>query len=97
MTSKKIVSALVAVAFIAGIMIAAMPSQSAEAGIEPTPFKAVINKLTSLNKFFGPPPEGATPPDDQIPEMREQLSQIKTEIDILQQTHDAWDAALPRR
>ena len=91
--TKTIITVLVAAVIVSGITILTIPVQIADAGINPTPFKAVINKLTSLNKYFEPPAEGVNPPDDTTT-TRQQLDEIQSQITQLQDTHDAWIALL---
>lgn len=106
--NTKIVMALVAIAFVAGMLVQAIPAEASQQDCKRDEksscwirvsqiLKTTINKLEAINNHFGAPPDDITaPPDDEIPSLRALLADLKNEINEIQMTQTDWEFILER-
>ncbi len=105
--NTKIVFALVAASFIAGMLIQAIPAQAApdckknensSCWIRVSQlFETTLKKLQSVNHHFeGPSEQLESPPADIAAKLRLQLAQMDSEVNEIQNKQTDWEFILER-
>ncbi|MFB5631366.1 MAG: hypothetical protein ACE5RN_07235 [Nitrosopumilaceae archaeon] len=102
----RIVIFLVAVAFVTGMMVQAIPADAAQKECKKDEnsscwirvsqlFETTLNKLEAVNKHFESPATDNTPPPDEIKrELKALLEDMDKEISEIQHKQTDWDFLL---